>query len=120
MKKCRQPGEGAGDDVASEQWALAEKERQVSSLEILQPYGKGLIFAGFQGEADSGEVEMCVMAGNQNLGQAPEEDDKDQNPGHQKASVLLRQGKLRGRHVCSMRLLADRQFRSHAMTVAIA
>lgn len=110
MKKCRQPGEGAGDDVASEQWALAEKERQKSGLKIMKPYGKGLVFAGFQGEANSSEVEMCVMAGNQDLRQTPEEDDKDQNSGHQKASVLLGQGKLQLRHVCSMCLLADRQF----------
>lgn len=48
-----------------------EKEGQVRDFEILKPAGKGLMDAGLGDDADSGKVEVRVVAGNENLGQAP-------------------------------------------------
>ena len=62
MKKCRQPGQGAGDHVATEQRALAQKERQIGGFKVLKPRGKRLVEAGFDGQANGGPVEMRVMA----------------------------------------------------------
>ena len=90
MKESGQPGEGRGNHVATEQGALPEKERQISRFKVLEPYGKGLVDGGFGGQADSGEIEVRIVAGNQELGQAPEDKDKDEGPRHQKASILLR------------------------------
>jgi hypothetical protein len=49
-----------------------------------------LVDRGFGGQADSGEIEVRIVAGNQELGQAPEDKDKNEDPRHQKTSILLR------------------------------
>ncbi|MBZ5489867.1 MAG: hypothetical protein LAO76_02930 [Acidobacteriia bacterium] len=90
MKESDQPGKGAGNHVATEQGVLPEKEWQISRFKVLKPYGKGLVDRGFGGQADGGEIEVRVVTRNQELGQTPEDKDKDEGPRHQKASVLLR------------------------------
>jgi hypothetical protein len=46
---------------------------------------------GFEDHADGKKVEVGVVAGNEDLGQAPKDQNKDHGAGHQKTSKLLRQ-----------------------------
>jgi hypothetical protein len=98
MQKCGQPSEAAGDHVAAKQWVLAEKERQVADFNFFQPQGKGLLEDSFDYEPEGNKVEVGVVAGNQDLGQAPKDKSEDESACHPKSSVLLRQCKLRMRH----------------------
>ncbi len=71
MKKCDQPGECCGDHVTSDQRGLAQKKRQVCSLEVFEPYGEWFMDTGFQDQAGGRKIEVGIVTGDKDLGQAP-------------------------------------------------
>src|SRR5881392_2163466 len=77
MKERRQPGTGRSKYVAAKQRALGKKEWQIAGFDILKPDGKRLMDTGFEDHAEGKKVEVGVVAGNEDLGQAPKDQNKD-------------------------------------------
>jgi hypothetical protein len=91
VQKCTEPRQSGGDHVATKQRALAEKEWQIGDFDTLKPVGERLMNTGFENEANGKEIEVSVVAGDQELGRSPKDKTKNQGAAHQKVSVLLRQ-----------------------------